>query len=240
MQGGGTGHGVRTEPEKCDFSHESPQFTFSNIPEETAAAVTISSQLSSQGRQYGQPGLAVWTVHHCTNNNHFHPSPPTQLAARHTWSVFYGLRPLWLGPRTPEALRSKNNHDPNLSPTLSASLSLSSLLGVESKENHGMGPYAGVDSNLSCMSTPETTPTWARVDLNPMLESTLSPSQGLWTWPLAATVYRLSPLICTSILRYDLVRVQCAVRNCLVGWSSAKQFFFFLVYMDSALCSLTL
>jgi len=41
------------------------------------------------------------------------------------------------------------------------------------------------------MSTPESAPThlpwvqpYARVDLNPAPESTLSPSQGLWIWPL--------------------------------------------------------
>jgi hypothetical protein len=68
-----------------------------------------------------------------------------------------------------------------------------------------MGPYAAVDYNL--MSTPEPTPThlpWAtlrpsffhaynRVDLNrnPVPESTLSPSQGLWIWP---RVSNLAPI----------------------------------------------
>ncbi len=42
------------------------------------------------------------------------------------------------------------------------------------------------------MSTPELTPThlqlatlYDRVDLNPMPDWTLSPSQGLWIWPQA-------------------------------------------------------
>jgi hypothetical protein len=44
------------------------------------------------------------------------------------------------------------------------------------------------------MSTAESAPhiyqgqPYARVDLNPMPESTLSPSQGLWIWPLAAAI----------------------------------------------------
>ncbi len=46
------------------------------------------------------------------------------------------------------------------------------------------------------MSTPESTPTqlqcyeqpYARVDLNPMPQSTLFPSQGLWIWSQVRTV----------------------------------------------------
>ncbi len=35
------------------------------------------------------------------------------------------------------------------------------------------------------MSTPESTPnTFTKDNLNPMPESTLSPSQGIWMWPL--------------------------------------------------------
>jgi hypothetical protein len=54
-----------------------------------------------------------------------------------------------------------------------------------------LGPYAGaaspyvhsrVDSNTLTMSKQ---PLQARVDLNPMPESTLSPSQGLWIWSQA-------------------------------------------------------
>ncbi len=84
-----------------------------------------------QDRRYG---LSI-TVQIITTST---PLRQLSWAARHAWSVFHGLRPLWLGPRTPEALRSKNKHNPNLSPTLTASLSLSSLLGVESKEKHGV------------------------------------------------------------------------------------------------------
>jgi len=53
-----------------------------------------------------------------------------------------------------------------------------------------IGPYAGVDYNL--MSYPLQSrlqhiyngQTYARVDLNPMPESTLLPSQGLRIWPM--------------------------------------------------------
>jgi hypothetical protein len=49
------------------------------------------------------------------------------------------------------------------------------------------------------MSTPESTPAqllyhwqpYDRVDLNPMPESTLSPSQGLWIWPQAIFFHAL-------------------------------------------------
>ncbi len=45
-----------------------------------------------------------------------------------------------------------------------------------------MGPYAGVDYNrLRQMYQGQP---YAGLDLNPMPESTLSPSQGLWIWPL--------------------------------------------------------
>jgi hypothetical protein len=51
-----------------------------------------------------------------------------------------------------------------------------------------MGPYAGVDYNLTLCALQSRLQhiyqaTHARVDLNPMPESTLSPSQGLWIWP---------------------------------------------------------
>jgi hypothetical protein len=62
-----------------------------------------------------------------------------------------------------------------------------------SKKNIVNGTYAGVVYNLTLcpLSTPESTPThvhgngqpYARVDLNPIPESTLSPSQGLRIWP---------------------------------------------------------
>ncbi len=52
---------------------------------------------------------------------------------------------------------------------------------VESKEQHGV---------WDPMTTPESIPThlprgqpYAKVDLNPMPEATLSPSQGLSIWP---------------------------------------------------------
>ncbi len=46
-------------------------------------------------------------------------------------------------------------------------------------------PYAGVDYNLPYVN-PESTIQQIgqpRIDLNPMPESTVSPSQGLWIWP---------------------------------------------------------
>jgi hypothetical protein len=56
-----------------------------------------------------------------------------------------------------------------------------------------MGPYAEVDYvyNLTvCLSRVDSNnidhgQPYARVDRNTMPESTLSPSQGLWIWPLA-------------------------------------------------------
>jgi hypothetical protein len=52
-----------------------------------------------------------------------------------------------------------------------------------------MGPFAGVDINLTLCSLQSRLQhnyhgqTYARVDFNPMPESTLSPSQRLWIWP---------------------------------------------------------
>ncbi len=37
---------------------------------------------------------------------------------------------------------------------------------------------------------------YARVDLNPMPESTLSPSQGLWIWPLNKLFIPMSDVLC--------------------------------------------
>ncbi len=68
---------------------------------------------------------------------------------------------------------------------------------AESKEKHGVwdpmpeltitSPYvhSRVDSQHIYHGQP-----YARVDLNPMPESYLSPSQGLWIWPLFSSVYR--------------------------------------------------
>ncbi len=62
---------------------------------------------------------------------------------------------------------------------------------------YGMGPYAGVNYNLT-LCPPQSRlqhiyhgqpyagaalNPYARVDFNPMPETTLSPSQGLWVWP---------------------------------------------------------
>jgi hypothetical protein len=53
-----------------------------------------------------------------------------------------------------------------------------------------MGPYAGVDYNLT-LCPPQSRlqhiyhgQPYAKLDVNPMPESFLSPSQGLWIWPL--------------------------------------------------------
>jgi hypothetical protein len=50
-----------------------------------------------------------------------------------------------------------------------------------------MGPYAGVDHNLILCPLQSRLhhhgQPYARVNLNPMSESTLSPSHGLWIWP---------------------------------------------------------
>ena len=53
-----------------------------------------------------------------------------------------------------------------------------------------MGPYAGVDYNLTlCLLQSRLQhmyhgQPYAKVDLNPMLESAVSPSQGVKIWPL--------------------------------------------------------
>ncbi len=61
---------------------------------------------------------------------------------------------------------------------------------AESKENYGcMGPYVGADYNLTFCPLQSRLQhiyhgqPYARVDLNPMPESTLSPSQGLGFGP---------------------------------------------------------
>jgi hypothetical protein len=58
-----------------------------------------------------------------------------------------------------------------------------------------MGPYAGVDYNLTlCPLHSRLKHIYqgqSKVDRNPMLESTLSPSQGLWIWPLLITSFVL-------------------------------------------------
>ncbi len=52
------------------------------------------------------------------------------------------------------------------------------------------GPHAGVDKNLTLCPLQSRLQhiyhgqPYARVDLNPMPQSILSPSQGLWIWPL--------------------------------------------------------
>jgi hypothetical protein len=56
-----------------------------------------------------------------------------------------------------------------------------------------MGPYAGVDYNLNLCPLQSRLQhiyhrqPYARVDLNPTTESTLSPSQGLRIWPQLLT-----------------------------------------------------
>jgi hypothetical protein len=87
-----------------------------------------------------------------------------------------------------------------LSKSSSPSLLLSLLYGppaapeAESKEKHSVrGPHAGVDYNLTYVHSRVDSSTftmhvqpYARVDLKPMAEATLSPSQGLWIWPLSS------------------------------------------------------
>jgi hypothetical protein len=57
------------------------------------------------------------------------------------------------------------------------------------------GHYSGVDYNLTLctiQSRLQRIYQWqpyAKVDLNPMPESTLSPTQGLWIWPLSAELF---------------------------------------------------
>jgi hypothetical protein len=68
---------------------------------------------------------------------------------------------------------------------------------AESKEKHGVWdpmPELTITSSYVHSGVVSSTFTmhghgqpYARVDLNPMLESTLSPSQELWIWPLGIT-----------------------------------------------------
>jgi hypothetical protein len=59
---------------------------------------------------------------------------------------------------------------------------------AEFKEKHGVWDPAGVDFNLILQyvdsRVDSNTFTMDRVDRNPMSQSTSSPSQGLWIWPL--------------------------------------------------------
>jgi hypothetical protein len=56
-----------------------------------------------------------------------------------------------------------------------------------------MRPYAGVDYNLNLFPLQSRLQhiyhgqPYARVDLNPVPESTFSPSQGLWIWSLSSS-----------------------------------------------------
>jgi hypothetical protein len=66
--------------------------------------------------------------------------------------------------------------------------------GIQSK-TWCMGSYAGVDYNLTLCPLQSRLEhiyhgrqLYTKVDLNPMPESTLSPSQGLWIWPLVALI----------------------------------------------------
>ncbi len=72
---------------------------------------------------------------------------------------------------------------------------------AESKEKHGVPiciwPYARDDYNLTlCLLQSPLQhmyhgQPYVRVDLNPMPESSLSPSQGLWIWPLVPVFFFL-------------------------------------------------
>ncbi len=66
-----------------------------------------------------------------------------------------------------------------------------SSIDAESKEKHGVwDPYVGVDHNLTLNPFQSQLQHiyhgqfYVKVDLNSMPESTLSPSQRLWIWPL--------------------------------------------------------
>ncbi len=78
--------------------------------------------------------------------------------------------------------------DPLTSPLKIADLP--DLLRPNPKKNMGYGTHAGVDYNLTLCPLQSRLQRiyhgqpYARVDLNPVLESTLSPSQGLWILPL--------------------------------------------------------
>ncbi len=69
-----------------------------------------------------------------------------------------------------------------------------------------MGTYAGVDYNLTLCPLQSRLQhiyhgqPYARVDLNPVPESTLSPSQGLWIWP--QVIFFLAVLFFFSLAMY--------------------------------------
>ncbi len=71
------------------------------------------------------------------------------------------------------------------------------------RETWCMGPYAGADYNLtlcllqSRLQHIQHGQPYAKVDLNPVPESTLSPSQGLWIWPLVyiRELWKISRLV---------------------------------------------
>jgi hypothetical protein len=62
-----------------------------------------------------------------------------------------------------------------------------------------MGPYAGVDYNLTLyplqcrLQHIYHGQPYSRADRNPMPESTLSPGQGLWIWP-----QQMQPRLCVA------------------------------------------
>jgi hypothetical protein len=68
----------------------------------------------------------------------------------------------------------------------------SSTWGRIQRKTWCMGPYAGVDLNLTLCPLQSRHQhiyhgqPYARVDLNPMPELSLSPSQGLWIWTLVS------------------------------------------------------
>jgi hypothetical protein len=72
-----------------------------------------------------------------------------------------------------------------------------------------MGPCSGVDFNLTLCSLQSRLQNiyhgqpYARVDLNPVQESTLSPSQGLWIWP------QKMDLLEFLFVSFDLVKKLC-------------------------------
>jgi hypothetical protein len=89
-----------------------------------------------------------------------------------------------------------------------------------------MGPCAGVDYNLTlCLLQSRLQhiyhgQPYARVDLNPMSESTLSPNKGLWIWPLSTEPEFASYIIIYVNICYWKIENTTDDLYCLSLWDS--------------------
>jgi hypothetical protein len=86
----------------------------------------------------------------------------------------------------------------NTTYTLLLPISVCTYRGRIQRKTCCMGPYAGVDFNLTICPLQSRLQQiyhgqpYARVDLNPMPGSILSHSQGLWIWPQECRLHQSS------------------------------------------------